>query len=303
MSQQPSPEVAARLTLALETSLGRRPLRWRPVVGGYTSAERWAVDLDDGTSVFTKAADGAWTARWLRAERSVLEAVTAPFAPRLRGWHQTDGLPVMLLEDLSRARWPRGTDSWRPGDEQRVLNALHQVAETPAPESLRSLEQRLGPFDRWRQIAEAPTEFLSTSLCTASWLSAALPSLCEAEANVIVAGNSLLHLDVRSDNLCFVEDGSEPRAVFVDWNWACRGEARVDVAFWLPSLANEGGSAPWELLPNAPDLAALVAGYFCTIAGRPTEEAGQRIRRSQRAQARHALGWAARELGLSAPVA
>ena len=65
-----------------------------------------------------------------------------------------------------------------------------------------------------------------------------------AEAEAVLDGTDLLHLDVRSDNLCFV--GS--RAVLVDWNWACRGNGLVDLAGWVPSLHAEGGPLPESCL-------------------------------------------------------
>jgi hypothetical protein len=83
-------------------------------------------------------------------------------------------------------------------------------------------------------------------------------------------GDDLLHFDVRSDNLCFVNG----RTVFVDGNLACKGNGRFDVAFWLPSLRLEGGPDPWEVLPNTGALAAVVAGFFAARAG-PAGPAGR----------------------------
>ena len=65
-----------------------------------------------------------------------------------------------------------------------------------------------------------------------AWLTDAIDTLVAAETNTPLAGDALVHLDVRSDNLCFVEE----RVVLVDWNWACRGNRKVDIAAWLPSL-------------------------------------------------------------------
>ena len=102
---------------------------------------------------------------------------------------------------------------------------------------------------------------------------------------------------MRSDNLCLVGR----RAILVDWNLACRGNGRFDVAFWLPSLQLEGGPAPWEILPGAGGLAAAVAGFFSARAGLPPPAGAPTVREFQRAQAAVALSWAARELGLAIP--
>jgi thiamine kinase-like enzyme len=118
-----------------------------------------------------------------------------------------------------------------------------------------------------------------------------------AEAEAPLAGDDLLHFDVRSDNLCFVGD----RVVLVDWNWACRGNRTVDVASWLPSLQVEGGPPPETILPRAPGLAAAISGYFAARAGRHAETSQDRaVRALQLGQLRAALPWAVRALALPA---
>jgi aminoglycoside phosphotransferase (APT) family kinase protein len=107
-----------------------------------------------------------------------------------------------------------------------------------------------------------------------------------------------MHFDVRSDNLC-IRDG---RAILVDWNFACVGNPLADVACWLPSLHAEGGPAPDEILSEgAAELAALLAGYFASHAARPEIPEAPHVRTLQLRQARTALPWAARALGLPPP--
>ena len=80
------------------------------------------------------------------------------------------------------------------------------------------------------------------------------------------------------------------------------GDPRFDLASWLPSLEAEGGPAPEEILGSpAPELAALLAGYFCSHAGLPPIPEAPHVRELQLRQARTALPWAARELGLPPP--
>src|SRR5207302_5996716 len=110
-------------------------------------------------------------------------------------------------------------------------------------------------------------------------------------------GDDLLHFDVRSDNLCFVGG----RAVLVDWNLACRGNGWFDVAFWLPSLRLEDGPQPWEVLPDAGALAAVVAGFFAARAGLPPPSGAPTVREFQLRQLEVALPWATRELGHAPP--
>ena len=121
--------------------------------------------------------------------------------------------------------------------------------------------------------------------------------LLRAAADAQLDGDELLHLDVRSDNLCF--NGRD--AVLVDWNLACTGNGQFDVAFWLPSLRLEGGPEPWEVLPGAGPLAAAVAGFFAARCALPAPSGAPTVREFQLRQLEVALPWAARELGQAPP--
>jgi aminoglycoside phosphotransferase (APT) family kinase protein len=103
-------------------------------------------------------------------------------------------------------------------------------------------------------------------------------------------------MDVRNDNLCFSGD----RVVLVDWNLAARANPLLDVAAWLPSLHSEGGPLPEDILPDEPELAALISGFFAARAGMPNIETAPRVRGIQVEQLRSALPWATRSLRLPA---
>ncbi len=49
---------------------------------------------------------------------------------------------------------------------------------------------------------------------------------------------TLIHGDLRADNLLFGDNAETPKSVILDWSWAARGQAAVDVAFLV------GGSTP-----------------------------------------------------------
>jgi hypothetical protein len=234
------------------------------------------------------------TAAWLRQEHVVYAGVRAPFLAEMRGWDDDGERPLLLLEDLSDAVW---NAPWTPARVGQVRETLRQVAGTPAPPTLVSLESRRPSLSGWAHIARTPDAFLALRLCTKRWLSRAIGALTDAEAHAPLAGDDLVHLDVRRDNLCFAGD----RVVLVDWNWACRGNGAVDVAAWLPSLHLEGGPAPETILPGEPGLAAAISGAFASRAGRPAANARDRaVRALQLGQLRVALPWAVRALGLSA---
>ena len=276
--------------------LGARPVSRRRVERGYTPAERWVVELDDGRSVFVKVGVNELTAGWLRDEQRFYAALDAPFMPRLLGW--ADGeRPMLVLEDLSSATWPPPwTDAWVAS----VLQTLRDVAATPPPPWL-SPASSSGLLDRgWPSVREDPGPMLSSGVVEPAWLEAALPVLQAAADACQLDGDELLHLDVRSDNLCFRADGS---AVLVDWNLAVVGNARLDIAAWLPTLVSEGGPPPETILADAGPEAAFVAGFFAARAGQPPVPGAPAIRPLQLEQLRHALPWACRELGLPLPQA
>ncbi len=267
--------------------LGERPVRFAPIYRGYTPALRGVATLASGERVFAKLATNADTASWLRIERKMYARLQGSYLPTVRGW-QDGPMPLLLLEDLSSAHWP---PPWRPGEIDAVRDTLAQIAAQPADD--------LPAFDvppGWQRVADNPAPMLSLGLVSPDWLDAALPVLIDAEARAPVAGSALLHGDVRSDNLC-LRDG---RAILVDWNWACRGNPNLDLAFWSASLALEGGPLPEAILPDAPHLAALVSGFFASRAGLPRIPHAPHVRQLQLAQLRHALPWAARALSLPA---
>jgi len=86
--------------------------------------------------------------------------------------------------------------------------------------------------------------------------------------------------------------------VFIDWNHACSANPRLDLGAWLPSLAWEGGPAPERILPDAPEVAAWISGFFASRAGLPQIPDAPYVRKVQREQLSTALPWALRALGL-----
>ncbi len=285
-----TPAIARRIAALL----GSPARAFRGVPGGYTPVRRAVVTLEDGRTAFVKIGVDEATAGWLRAERRIYAALSSPHLPAFLGFDDAEP-PILALEDLSGARW---TPPWDADDVTAVRTALSALAAARPAVALAPLSEHVAAFATgWGDVAAAPRPFLALGHVSAEWLQAALPRLVAAEDAVPFAGDDLVHLDVRSDNLCITERG----AVLFDWNLACRGNRDVDVAFWLPSLAAEGGPPPEAVLPDAPELAAWVAGFFAARAGLPDIPSAPRVRHIQRVQLATALPWAIRALGLPPP--
>ena len=278
----------------LAAATGATPVRWESVRGsGYgTNTAKWRVELEDGRRAFVKLALDELASGWLRDEWRVYHSLSASFLPDVVGWHDTDGTTFLAIEDLSHAHWP---PPWLAGQVSLVLETLDEV-HAATPPQLPALSDLREALDGWPTVAADPEPFLSTGVCSREWLAAALPRLAQAASESKLEGEALLHLDLRSDNLC-IRDGE---VLLVDWNHACIGNPAIDVVAWAPSLRLEGGPEPWDLVPESGGLAALIAGFFAARAGLPAPATAPAVRVFQRRQAEVALPWAARELGLAA---
>ncbi len=273
---------------------GKSIIDLQPLQGrGYTPALRLIATFADGSTAFVKVATNAMMADWLRREQHVYRHLRGNFMPRTLGWDDDGEQPLLLLEDLRHAHWP---PPWTPAHVDAVLAALDTISVCNVP-GLEAINGDGHVSDGWQRVATDPVPFLSLGMATAAWLERALPVLLAVDGARALVGDALLHFDVRSDNICLIEG----RAVLVDWNWTCRGNPQVDVASWLPSLHAEGGPPPEAILPDAPELATVMSGFFAARAGLPPIPDAPRVRHIQNVQLRTALPWVARALQLPPP--
>jgi thiamine kinase-like enzyme len=265
--------------------VGAEPLDWTPRAGGYSTAERYTVTLDDGRRVFVKTAEAEHMAAWLRREHEVYESLQGRFIPRLIGFDDHGGRPLLVIEDLSHADW---TPRWTSDRVALVRASLDELHACPAPPNTHPVGETYATwFDRWRIVETDPEPFLSLGLRSRAWLAERLPALIDAADAAPVDGDAVTHLDVRSDNLCTLEG----RAIFVDWNFVSFAAPELDLAAWACSLALEGGPPPWTLLPDSPGFAAFISGIFAAVAGLPPPETAPSVREFQARQLGVALDW------------
>jgi hypothetical protein len=295
-------EPAGDLLDAVEAQLGRRVVRWRKPHTGLTPAQRFVVTLDDGSSVFVKAAVDDETERWLRTDHLVMSTVESSFVPEEVAWIETPTYPVLVIEDLHDAHWPAdhfrdvgGTLQpvrWNDGQIDQLLSTLERVAGTTPPASLARLTEDLAHY--WPEIANDPAPFLALGLCTPRWFDASLDRLLAAEAVLDLSGDVLVHNDVRSDNVCFRGE----RVILVDWSDARRGNASHDRAMLLLGLPLEGGPDPYDVMPDAGSFAAWRAGELAQRARTDVATAPRWLIDVFKRLAIIGLQWAARSLCL-----
>src|SRR5262249_20892825 len=167
-----------------------------------------------------------------RQEAAIVRALPAAApVPRLRWYHDDGdtGWVLLLFEDLE-ARHP--AQPWRADELDRVLAALAELGTllTPAPVPCESAGRKFADqICGWRSLQQAPPASLD------AWSRRHLDTLAalEATAPAAVAGETLLHLDVRADNLLLTPE----RVYLVDWPHACTGAAWVDLVGFAPSVA------------------------------------------------------------------
>jgi hypothetical protein len=276
----------ANVVHLLDVIRRQRSTRWvrLPVGGG--PIRLWRGLFPDGSSVVLKEGES----RHLGREIGLYEAVKGPFLPRLVA--ADAGMGFLALEDLSDFDRPL---PWTPRAVELVLGALDAAAAAPPPPGLPTAAGR-AIQDGWRRVAADPGPTLALFVCSERWLQGALPVLQEAEAAAVVEGHALLHMNVRPENLLV---GPE-RAVLLDWRHAAIGAPALDRAMLAVGIAAEGGARPEEIVGDAPELAAAIAGWFASQAGR--RDGHPAIRAFQFDQLTASLPWAARALGLPDPL-
>ena len=300
-------DVPAHVRAAIEEICGCPVVEARTQPGGFSPGVAARVVCADQTRHFVKAVSAEANPRSVeihRQEAAVLTALDPIIAARdlpvarLRGTVDQPPWMALVLQDIE-GRHP--AEPWRMDELSRVVEALGRLGEalTPAPIAVETVgEHYERPFSGWRRLARsaesAPPDGLDP------WAREHLGELAALEATWAehTAGDTLLHTDVRADNL-LLTDGD---VFFVDWPYACRGAAFVDHVFFAPSVAMQGGPELDELLAMSPvgrtadpgDVAAVlcaVAGYLVYQSLRPPPPGLPTVRAFQAAQAAVSLRW------------
>ena len=321
MERTTPPAVGERLDWeALDEPVRARIDAWlgSPVVyattqqGGFSPGIAARLRTASGRRVFAKAVRGpvnSYSTDMHRREARILDALprNAP-VPRLL-WQYDEGTPdgwiVLLIEDV---------DGWHPAlpwnehEVERLLGAMDALSDalTPSPvgadtaEAVSTWVLMTRPW--WAELAaDAPPGLDEWSRRNA----AALAGLA-ARAPEAAAGDTLVHLDLRGDNMLFTAD----TVLFVDWAHARTGAAWNDVLWLAPSVEMQGGPRCEELLSRSaaaaratPDdvtaVLAAIAGFFTASALQPAPPGLPTLRAFQAAQGEVARRWLAERTGLA----
>jgi aminoglycoside phosphotransferase (APT) family kinase protein len=273
---------------------------------GFSPALAARLKLVNGGRLFVKAigpddlTGGPGGQESYRREVEVVAHLPAAApVPRLVGHWEAGGWVVLLFEDIE-GRPP--ALPWRRDQLDIVLAALGSMSKalTPSPLAVPAASNP-GGSAHWSELADDPVRSAQVASWS-PWASGHTEALRELEAAVdeALAGCSLLHFDLRADNILL----TGTRVYFVDWPHARVGAAWVDLAYLLPSVKMQGGPGPQELFwrhPVAQGVAELAvaravagfAGFMFDGATRPAPPGLPGLRRFQLAQGLAAVNWLA----------
>jgi aminoglycoside phosphotransferase (APT) family kinase protein len=271
--------------------------------GGFSPGLAVRLRLADGRRAFVKAVGpdpNPDSADIHRSEARTMAALprSAP-APRLLWSLERHGWVALAFEDVDGVH---PALPWRPDELRRVLDMVADLAATltPAPPSLPPMAERLhDTFTGWRRLAAASAAGHDLAGLD-PWAVRRLQRLADLEAGWPAAteGKTLLHLDLRADNLLL----TPTRVVAVDWPYASAGAPWVDLLLLLPSVTMQGGPDPEPTFAAHPvatgaDPAAVTAalaafaGFLLEGARLPPPPGLPTLRAFQLGQAVVALDW------------
>ena len=254
------------------------------------------MTLDDGRSVFVKAGTAPSARAQIQRERQIIEAVSAPFMPRVYGGSTDDEWSALVIEDLSGGHWPPPY----PDDGRALLDAVSMVGDV-APPAIVARRPSGRPFGTyWERVTADPGPVLAHGSFSRDWLEHCAPQLIAAESRARLDGDDFLHDDVWHGNVCYTERG----AVLIDWASVSIGDHRLDLAYALLSIRASGATPPPIEFDDEAAYAALLAGSNAYNAAQPIDESISRasvLRDGWLHDLQYALVWVAGLLGLPRP--
>jgi hypothetical protein len=285
----------------VESHLGKRMEHAADQTGGFTHGVAARLVLADSSQVFAKAIPsddelaGAYRAEAWCASR--LPAAVP--ASRLRLHLEDDGWVVLVFDNVVG----RNPDISDPGELAAVLRMIDRLASVLTPSPLPdapSSESELAPLmDVWsRYTVEGPPADLD------AWSLRHLTRLADLESQwrVATVGDTLLHLDLRPDNMLLTLSGE---VLAVDWACACIGASWADLMVLLGSVEGLDGEHIVRTHPVTRDVpAAAIDAFLCALTGlwvresrKPELPKSPYLRRFQARNAELTQAWLAQRTG------
>jgi aminoglycoside phosphotransferase (APT) family kinase protein len=266
--------------------------------GGFSPGVAARLVTADGRRAFVKAVSPAQNSESpdLHRREARISAQLPPEtpAPRLLGSYDDGNWVALVLEDIE-GRHPH--TPWVADDLDAILHMLDKLARVAMPGLPRASDGFAADFGGWERVAQDPPSELDP------WAAANLDQLRGQARHALAAmdGDSLVHLDVRADNLLIGPDGT---VHLVDWPWAVTGAPWLDRVLLLVNVELYGGHDTEALLHNMPGdeadkraVLAGVAGYFVDKGRQPDPPGLPTLRAFQRAQGDALVSWLARAGG------
>ncbi len=290
---------------AIEQILGSPVVSAISQQGGFSPGTADRVLTASGARAFVKAASpqqNPETPGMHRMEIAVSRSLPPGPVPGFVGSYDDGTWVALVLADID-GRHPE--TPWRRDELDLVFGALAEIARTmPPPPGLPDAAAAFaGIFGRWQRLIDDPDPQLGQR---APWAEQQLDRLRDGDALALalIEGNSLVHQDIRADNLLITDGG----AVVVDWPYASRGAPWVDPVLLLINVLLYGGHDVTRLLyricadygvPVATTVPVLTAclGYFLDSARLPPPVGLPTVRAFQQAQADALLGWLPQLIG------
>jgi hypothetical protein len=335
MPRVPWQDLPASVRDWAERSLGSPVVATASQPGGFSPGAACRLRLADGHGAFVKAVCASANPQspgMHRREGAVAAALPPDVpAPALLGQYDDGEWVALLFADVDGVP---PAEPWQVPQLIQVLGALADLHRTCTPSPIQAVpsvaDYLAEDLRGWRNFAALAHASLYPGSHQSSdpgshqsndpgshraghtglhpdllgrldgWSARHLDRLAELESRWpdAAAGTTLLHSDVRADNMLITDDG----VVFVDWPHACTGVPWFDVVAFAPSVAMQGGPDPEWVLRHAgsadgadPDavtaVVAAVAGYFTRYALLPDPPGLPTVRAFQAAQGEHARAW------------
>ncbi|WP_144873779.1 phosphotransferase [Microbacterium sp. 1.5R] len=264
--------------------------------GGFSAGLASRVSFRNGRRLFVKAvhASSAGTFDLYRREADILRLIP----PNLPAAHLIDAFTqgewtVLVIDDVE-GRHPRKDSRC---DTELVLDAVAAFRAVPPPATLPRLADELADdAGSWARLEERELLDDTTPWCVAN------VDFLRAQAERVgtaVAGERLVHGDLRSDNILLDETG---RARLLDWPWAARGRGWEDALLYLLDLRVADAEADVEALRAHPvfdgsstedhvSLLAAIGGGWFEKCRWPAPPGMTTLRDFQRREALAAVTW------------